>query len=158
MPMARMSVLQAALYIAVVSTLVMVFLDRVQAYSALAERAAVDVTLNNVRSALYVRLAQDRMQGTLSREHLWDGGNPFAIVSITAANYAGELEGPEALAALPEGAWAFDRRMRELVYRPGYRRGLEIGEGGTLLRFRLRVRDSGSLPQIEPVVPYRWEP
>jgi general secretion pathway protein G len=158
MPAGRSSILQAALYIAVVSVLAVVLLDRMQVYSAFAERATVDVTLNNLRSALYVRLAQDRLQGNLSREHLWDGGNPFELARVTVSNYAGVLAGPEIQSALPEGAWGYDGDRRELIYRPSYPRGLRVEGGGTLLRYRLRVSDSSTLPRFEPVAAFVWEP
>lgn len=158
MPAGRTNVLQAALYIAVVSVLALVLLDRMQVYSAMAERAAMDATLNNVRSALYVRLAQDRMQGTLTRERLWDGGNAFEIVEVKVSNYAGEIAGPEALSAVPGGAWAYDARGRELVYRPNYPRGLSVEGGGALVRFRLSVKEGVALPQFDPVVPFSWNP
>lgn len=158
MPAGRTTILQAALYIAVVSVLALALLDRMQVYSAFAERATVDGTLNNLRSALYVRLAQDRLQGTLSREHLWDRGNPFELVRVTVSNYAGVLGGSDLASALPEGAWGYDADSRELVYRPSYPRGLRIEGGGALLRYRLRVSDSSPLPRFEPVVPFVWEP
>lgn len=158
MPAGRTSILQAALYIAVVSVLALVLLSRMQVYFAFAERASVDGTLNNLRSALYVRLAQDRLQGTLTREHLWDRGNPFELARVTVANYAGVLGGPEIASALPAGAWGYDGDRRELVYKPSYPRGLYVEGGGTLLRYRLRVPDSNTLPRFEPVLPFVWEP
>jgi general secretion pathway protein G len=157
MPAGRTTILQAALYIAVVSVLALVLLERIQVYSAFAERAAVDATLNNVRSALYVRLAQDRLQGTLTREYLWDGDNPFELARVTVTNYAGVFSGPELPSALPEGAWGYDGGSREVVYRPSYPRGLRVEGGGTLLRYRLRV-PPGALPRFEPSAPFVWEP
>ena len=153
-----MTLLQAALYVALVSLVAFVFLERAQAYFALAERAAVDVTLNSTRSAINLRLANERLQGLLSRERLWDGGNPFELGRMRVENYAGELGGPGALAELRAGIWAFDRRNGELVYRPDYPRGLSVGDGTKVLRFRLNVPGPGAPPRLDPVVPYAWEP
>lgn len=154
----RMTVLQATLYVAVASVLALVLLGRAEVYFALAERATVDSTLNNARSALYVRLAQERLQGTLSRERLWDGGNPFELGRIEVKNYAGRVDAPEMLAALPGGAWAFDGLRGEIVYVPNHIRGLHIEGGGGQLRFRLRVPHAAAIPAIEPTIAYRWDP
>lgn len=158
MPAGRTTILQAALYAATASVLALVLLDRADVYFAIAERATVDATLNNTQSALYVRLAQDRLQGNLSRERLWDGGNAFALARMDVKNYAGSLDAPEKVAALPQGAWAFDSRKGELVYVPAYTQGLRIAGGATQLRFRLRVPAAAAVPVIEPVVAYRWDP
>jgi|CXWL01.1.fsa_nt_gi hypothetical protein len=153
-----MSMLQAALYIALVSAMALVLLDRSQTYFAIAERAAVDATLNSTRSALQIRLAYDRLRGVLSHERQWDGGNPFTLGRMKVENYAGELDGPGALAGLRAGAWAFDGRNGELVYRPNHSRGLSMGDGTNVLRFRLTVPGPGALPRLDPVVSYAWEP
>lgn len=158
MQFGRMSVLQAALYVALVSVLALVLLNRSQTYFALAERAAVDATLNNTRSALNVRLAYERLQGGLSRERHWDGGNPFELGRLTLDNYTGELESPGALAGLRGGAWAFDRLNGELIYRPNYPRGLSVSDGTAILRFRLKVPGPATIPRLDPVVSYIWDP
>lgn len=158
MPVGRTTLLQAALYVAVASLLALAFLDRAGWYFALAERAMVDATLNNVRSALFARLAQDRLQGNLTRERFWDGGNAFELGRMDVKNFAGTVEGPEKLAALPDGTWAYDSRNGELVYVAGYPRGLRIEGGGRVLRFRLRIPSGGGVPVIEPVRAYQWDP
>lgn len=154
----RTTILQAALYAATASVLALVLLDRAEVYFAIAERATVDATLNNTQSALYVRLAQDRLQGNLSRERLWDGGNAFTLARMDVKHYAGSLDAPEKVAAVPQGAWAFDSLKGELVYVPAYPHGLWIAGGGKQLRFRLRVQAAAAIPVIEPVVAYRWDP
>lgn len=156
--MGRTTVLQAALYVAVASVLALVLLDRAEVYFAIAERATVDATLNNTQSALYVRLAQDRLTGKLSRERMWDGGNPIELAQMDVRNYAGSLKDPEKIAGLQPGAWAFDGLAGELVYVPAHPKGLRIDGGGSQLRFRLRVPSAASIPVIEPVVAYQWKP
>ncbi len=146
------------MYVAVISVLVLVLLNRADVYFAIAERATVDATLNNTQSSLYVRLAQDRLQGNLSRERHWDGGNPFELARMEVKNYAGSLDTPEKIAALQQGAWAFDSLSGVLVYVPEHPTGLWIDGGGTQLRFRLRVPSAAAVPVIEAVVPYRWDP
>lgn len=154
----RLSVLQAALYIVLAATLALVLLDRTQLYFAIAERAAVDVTLNNARSALGLRLAYERMQGTLSRERQWDGGNPFALAWMKVDNYVGEVDGIGGRSSMPRGVWAFDSRAGELLYRPAHPRGLIIPDRAEVLRFRLSVPDAGAVPNLHPVVEYAWNP
>lgn len=146
------------MYVLVISVLVLVLLNRADVYFAIAERATVDATLNNTQSALYVRLAQDRLQGNLSRERLWDGGNAFELARMEVKNYAGVLDTTEAIAALRQGAWAFDSLSGVLVYVPQHPKGLWIDGGGTHLRFRLRVLSTSAIPVIEAAVPYRWDP
>lgn len=150
--------LQAALYVAVASVLALALLQRAESYFAFAERATVGATLHNAQSALYIRLAQDRLQGTLTRERRWHGGNAFELARMEVRNYAGAIEAPEKLAALSGGLWAFDSRRGEMVYVPSHPRGLQIEGGGQHLRFRLLVPDDSAFPVIEPVLAYRWEP
>lgn len=158
MPAGRTTILQAALYVAVASVLALVLLDRAEYHFALAERATVSATLYNTQSALYVRLAQDRLQGKLSRERHWNGGNAFELARMDVRNYAGEIDAPERLAALSGGVWAFDSREGELVYVPNHPRGLHIEGGGRQLRFRLLVPEKSAFPAIEPAIAYRWDP
>ena len=151
----RKTILQAALYVAIVSVLALVLLDRLQPYLAIAERSAMEVTLSNARSGLHLRLAYERMKGVLSRERQWDGGNPFSLAQVKAQNYVGELDDEQ---TVPPGMWAFNRQTGELVYRPKYPRGLMLSDGESLLRFRLNVSGAAGVPQLVAVASYTWEP
>lgn len=150
--------LQAALYVLVAAVLALVLLDRGQAYMALAERATIDATLNRTLSALYLRVGYDRMQGRLSGQWKWEGHNPFELAKMRVDNFAGEVDTMPAPDALPRGAWLYSRAEGELVYRPSYPKGLAVEDGSDFLRFRLLSPKVGTVPRLEAVVPYRWEP
>jgi hypothetical protein len=150
--------LEAVLYVAIAALLAAVLLDRMLVYFALAERAAVETTVINTQSALYLRLAYDRLRGNLSREQEWTERSPFELAKMSLENYAGELDGPNVAGALARGQWAYDRGRRELVYAPRHRRGLAIQGEGDALRFRLVLPQDSRPPRLEPAVPYRWEP
>lgn len=152
-----LSRLESALYVIVVSVLVLVFLDRMQAYFEYAERAAVETTLLHTQSALHMRLAYDLMRGKAPDLDAWTAHNPFELAQMTLANFAGERDAPDT-GTLEGGKWVYDRATHQIIYLPRFSRGLWVDGGGAALRFRLVVGASDRVPRLVPVAPYRWEP
>ena len=152
-----LSKLESALYVIVVSVLILVLLDRMLGYFEYAERAAVQTTLIRTESALHMRLAYDVMRGAAPDREAWSEHNPFELAHMEVANFAGERDAPDP-GRLEDGKWVYDRATHQLIYVPRYVRGLSIEGGGAVLRFRLRLGAPGSIPRLVPVARYRWEP
>ena len=149
--------LEAALYVLVVSALVLVLLDRMLAYFEYAERAAVEATLLRTQSALHTRLAYDILRGKAPDPAEWPTQNPFALGQMKLENFAGERDAADS-GILEGGRWVYDRATHHIIYKPRYSRGLSIEGGGVALRFRLVMGGPGGLALLAPVAPYRWEP
>ncbi|MCX7961664.1 MAG: hypothetical protein N2653_08840 [Burkholderiales bacterium] len=148
--------LEAALYAAVVAVLIAVFLDRMLRLLAAAERDVVAFTVANTEAALGTRLAVAvLLDRPLPPD--WRRRNPFDVAGIEVRNYAGERPRP-APGDLERGAWAFDSEARELVYRPRYPIGLQIADGGELLRFKLHTDPRQVQIRIVASIPYTWNP
>ena len=152
-----LSRLESALYVIVVSVLMLVLLDRMLAYFEYAERAAVQTTLLNTEAALDLRLAYDVMRGAAPDREAWSAHNPFEQAKMMVPNYAGERVAPDAR-LLEDGKWVYDRAAHQLIYVPRFNRGLSIEGGGAALRFRLSVGAPDGIPRLVPVARYRWEP
>lgn len=148
--------LEAVIYAAVVAVLIGVFIDRMLRLLAAAERELVAVTLANTESALRTRLAvASLLDRPLPPD--WRSRSPFEIAGAEPKGYAGERPGVRA-ADLERGAWAFDSATRELVYRPRYPIGLQVADGGDLLRFRLDTRQDEAQAGIVASLAYQWNP
>jgi hypothetical protein len=156
-----LSRLEAALYIALAAVLAAVLLDRLLEHFEMAERAAVEATLNRVNSGLNTRLAYEWLAGRVADESAWARRNPFELANARPSNFAGEADRPDP-AAVPRGQWLYDRTDGILLYRPRLARRLETGDGSGVLRFRLGAKDLPTaglrrVYQLVPAVDYRWE-
>lgn len=152
-----LSKLESAIYVIVVSVIVLAMLDRMLTYFEYAERAMVETTLLRTQSALHTRLAFDLLRGKAPDLDAWSDHNPFDLAKMQLPNFAGERDASDA-AALEDGKWVYDPAKRELVYVARHARGLSVDGGGSALRFRLIIGGPGGLPNLAPVAPYRWEP
>jgi len=146
--------LELGLYAALIGVAVALLADRLLDTMEIAERAAMDVTLTRINSAINVQLAADRFGGRLPRIAEALQRNPFEVAKMSPGNFLGELEEPD-LELLERGNWLFDRTRKELVYLPRLRRGLQSPEA--VLRFRLERRGPEAYALV-PVRPYLWRP
>ena len=105
----RLTRLESALYAAVAAILVGVFLERSCHFRALAERSAMEVTVQHVNSGLRLRRATEIIAGTASPTTA--PGDLFAFA------YVAPPPGAQA------GAWRYDQADSVLVYTPRYRDG-----------------------------------
>lgn len=152
-----LSRLETALYVIVVSVVVLALFDRMMMYFAYAERAMVETTLLRTQSALHTRLAFDVLRGSAPDLDAWSNHSPFDLARMELVNFAGERDASDE-DTLERGKWVYDPARRELVYAPRQTRGLSVDGGGSALRFRLRIDAPGGLPRFVPVAQYRWEP
>jgi len=143
-----------AIYAVLIGIAIAVLADRLLETMEIAERAAMDVTITRINSAINIQLAADRFAGRLSRIAEALKRNPFEVASMSPGNFLGEFDAPE-LEALERGNWLFDRTRQELIYLPRLRRGLQAPESA--IRFRFERRGSETYALV-PAAPYSWQP
>lgn len=145
----------AVLAIAMVGVLLLRSLALAQ---AAAERAAVEMTVMNLRSLLRLAVARALIEGDGARLQALAGVNPVRWMTPPPPGYRGELEGA-ALDALAPGAWAFDRTQRELVYRPSHDGDLDWPDDEPhRLRWQVRAGNATGLTQGIDLVAVRAVP
>lgn len=153
--------LESALYVIIAGVLVAVLLYRLQQLSEVAEKTAMEATLANLQSALYVRAAKAVLEGRAVDRAAWAKQDPVTLAQASLPNYLGEFDHPD-LSTLESGNWLYDRGRHELVYL--VRRGQHFS-GGTdpvpAVRFRLKLvrGPSGAYSPVllHLVAPYDWE-
>lgn len=148
--------LESALYAAVCAVLVAVFFKFALDYMELAERAAMQATLNGVTSAINLRYARSVMLGQAADPEDFLRRNPFKAAETTPRSFAGELISPE-IGSLERPAWFYDVISREVVYLPNHRRSLQTVDPDAALRFRLAPHRAGFGFMLVPASPYTWE-
>lgn len=151
-----LSRLEAGLYGGIAAILIVVVAERLLDYMALAERTAVEVTVNQVISAANTRLAYATLRGEALNPEAWNQHSPFALAGLSPVNFVGELDSAQA-GTLARGSWAFDRERAELVYQPRLGLGLHTSDPHGALRFRGGLVPGAVAYRLVPVAPYRWE-
>jgi hypothetical protein len=152
----RLSRLELALYAAVVGVLIAAFLDRVLTYMELAERTAMEATVNNVNSALAARRALQMLQAHPGEGARALRANPFELADMRVTNRHPDVVADAPLDGLERGRWVFQRSRNELIYLPQLHRGLQTGEPQSLVRFHL-VATANAGYVLVPASPYSWE-
>jgi len=143
--------------ILLVSALSLLLYDRFLGYQALAEKAAMEMTVINMRSGLRLRVAELMMQGKMKEMAGLVHENPITWLAAPPPNYIGAFQNPEQH-AIPANAWYFDTRRHELVYMPGRTSIFTTGPAhATALRFRVAalihppVKSGEKIPKVEGV-------
>ncbi len=154
--------LETALFVIIAGILATVLIDRLQRMAELAEKAAMEVTVLRVQSALQLRIALASLKGAPLDTQRWPRGNPFELAQAIPPNYLGELSAPD-LRALSAGNWFFDRDRGELAYLVNRSRYFSGGSDPVpVVRYRLDAGapQGAAFPQasLRLVTPYRWEP
>lgn len=101
----------------VISLIAVLLLDRLLTYQEYAERAAMELTVVNMRSGLRLHVAELMTQGRLHEVGKLINENPVRWLEAPPPNYLGELSQP-APKTLTHEIWYFDTTRRELVYLP----------------------------------------
>lgn len=158
------TLLELALALAIFGTLVAVLLTRLNDYQEAAEKAAMELTLQLVKTGLQLRLAELILANREAEAQRLEEEDPMRWLEEKPANYAGAYREP------PErGRWYYDAGARDLVYVPATGSRLEAPRvaGVKQLRFRARllrgrVRSAGGAVErvegvrLAPAHPYRW--
>ena len=159
------SLLELAVYIALIGVFVGVLLDRMLYYQEAAEKAVMELEASKLKLALQVHvgdlMARNRAldYARIARE------NPIGWLDRPPIGYRGEFDG-DVSAELPKGSWFFDRSNAEVVYLVKLDRNLQLGSGvRARVRWRIKlVRPEGAATkdgtvigmQMVLVEPYRW--
>lgn len=109
------TLLEFAIALVVIGVLATVLLSRIWLYQAEAERAALQLTVANLRSALQIRVAQGKLPGGTLNLTMLAEENPFAWLKSKPVNYAGEYFSPSDQ-DIGAGNWCFDRSDKSVVY------------------------------------------
>jgi hypothetical protein len=148
--------LECALYAALVGVLITVFLERALAYMELAERTAMEVTIQHVNSGLQIRRAAEMLQGRAIDGQKSLQRHPFDVAMMRVTNLHPDVADREQLAELERGYWVFERSTKELIYLPQLHRRLQTEGSETVLRFHLI--GGGSAPYVlVPAAKYSWD-
>lgn len=154
---------QSALYVIIAGTLAAVLLERLLTYAEAAEKAAMEVTLSQLHSNLYARVAFLALRGEYAAIDALASQSPFLTTQARSPNYLGEFDGEAA--DVKGGQWFFDRVRNELVYVPNLKRYLTAASGGqsvAALRFRLEVQKASTSGYtgvtLRPTSAFAWIP
>jgi len=157
--------LQSALYVAIVAILATILLNRLFTAAEYAEKAAMEISIGNLQSALYARLALLVLKGETGAIPDLEGHSPFLTANVSGgAAYAGEFYG-SAPESIGDAVWYFDSVRHELVYRVRYashfRSESESGPANEV-RYRVEVVRAANGAyrgvKLEPTAPYHWDP
>lgn len=152
----RLTRLEVGVFAGLCAILISVFLDKALALMELAERTAMEVTVQHVNSALRLRRAAELISGGVEEPVKVLQTNPFDLARVKVSNLHPDIADAKMLPGLERRYWVFDRGDRELIYLPQLHRGLHTEGVDDLLRFR--VIDSGDrLYVLVPVGKYSWE-
>jgi len=137
----------------VIAVLSAVFLDRIALYREQAERVAFNAVLDAIRTGLRLQQAMILLkEGPKGLPRMADT-NPMEVLHELPSNYLGELpDGRD-----EKGGWIYDRDGKLLIYKPEFRRYLEVPSGAMELHFRVVVVSGGSGGVVlMPAEEYRW--
>ena len=155
--------LQSGVYVAIFGVLAAVLLERLLTYAEAAEKAAMEVTVSRLSSALYAQLAFLALRGEYDAIEALPGQSPFVVTRATSSSYLGEFDG--APPGAEGGSWYFDRARGELVYLPNLKRHFEaMGETASVpaLRFRVEVQKASKTAYtgvvLRPIGAVNWDP
>ncbi|HYD78414.1 MAG TPA: type II secretion system protein [Paucimonas sp.] len=109
------SLLEFAIAVALFGVLATLLLERFSYYEEVAEKARVEATISQIRSAMRMRIAELMIGGRMQEAVLMAGQNPIDWLERKPDNYRGEFV-DSAPGAVRPGEWYFDRRRSELVY------------------------------------------
>ncbi len=112
-----------------------VFLERAFYYQEYVEKAAMEMTVANMRTGLRYRIADLILTNRLSEIPTLADENPVNWLAEPPENYLGEFDSPPRDGTA--GKWFFDKRNKELVYTVNNRRHFVPNEGRV---FTIRYR------------------
>jgi general secretion pathway protein G len=145
------SLVEFAVCIALFGVFVAVFLERGLYYQEQAEKTAMEMTVENMRTSLRYRIADLMLASRMSEIPTLADENPMGWLAEKPANYLGELDMPPGDQA--KGNWYYDKKRRELVYLVNNRRHFVPS---TYRDFTVRYRLMPILPEKGAVERQVW--
>jgi len=151
-PLTRLEAALSALLVAIVIAL---FLERSLEFMELAERTAMELTVQHVNSALYIRRATDLLERQRPDARRVLQRNPFEFAGIKVPNLHPDVAQAQNVAGLERGYWVFERSSNQLLYLPQLHRRLETDGAPPVVRFHL-VGAPENAYLLVPAVKYSW--
>lgn len=163
------TLLELVIVIAIIVTLMALFMNRFMFYQEQAEKTAMEQVAGAIQSALVMQYGQIMTRGKPSDVVALAQDNPMNLLQRPPHNYAGEFYDPTPL-SVPPGNWMFDLKSRDLIYVLGEGNYFKPGQDGRKwIRFHVVLSHTKSLlPSLhgepaeltgllfEPVEPYTW--
>jgi general secretion pathway protein G len=158
--------LEFVIVVCIASTLMVMFLNRVNYYQEQVEKATLLAMVVAIQDGLILKHGQLLTQGNETAIAALATVNPITFLEAIPSNYIGEFYDPS-VDAIAHGKWAFDLKSRELIYLPEHPAHITFAVT-TQPWLRYRVKLSGNFPAtvekkglasatFEPVVTYHWE-
>ena len=147
--------LEATLYSILGALFLAIFAERLLAYMELAEKVAMEATVNTLTTAINARVALEMIHGAAPPRGRWTGRNPFEIAGANSGT-ARPL-GMQAVASLDRPSWTYDVERGEVIYLPRLYRGLRTQDADGALRFRLIPHTAGLGYKLVSTSGYEWE-
>jgi len=110
------SLFELVVTLTIIGVLIAIAIDRLPAWQAFAERAAMENVAGSLRSALGIKLASCVAGNDMAGVRALQDSNPMNQLATVPDNYVGVRSGAE-MASVAGGQWYFDAATRELVYR-----------------------------------------
>lgn len=161
---AGFSLFELLVCIIIISVLAAVLLNRLGYYQEMAEKAAMESTLQTIKTGLQIRLAELIVTNRQGQAAELETEDPVQWLDDKPPNYGGDYRFP-----LDTATWYFDAGERQLVYvvNTGSRLDLDAGSGPKQVRFRARLlkdrvkvygttMESVTGVTLVPVQSYRW--
>ena len=112
---AGISLFESIALVVVAGVLIIVLLQQLVHYQAMAKSAVMEMTVENMRSGLRLRVAELMIANRNAEMADLLQQNPVTWLDAPPANYLGQLQQPDR-AKLPLDSWYFDLGQHELVY------------------------------------------
>lgn len=163
------TLLELVIVIAIIVTLMGLFMNRFMYYQEQAEKTAMQQVAGAIQSALVMQYGQILTRGKPSDVAVLAQDNPVNLLQKKPRNYAGEFYDPAPQSVAPN-SWMFDLKTRDLIYVLGESNYFRPGKDGRKwIRFHVALKyAASSLPSLqnepadltgllfEPVEPYKW--
>jgi hypothetical protein len=131
-----MGILEASISAILISLLIVVFFTKVLSISVAMERESMQLTVNQLGSALNIEaltlIIKEDQEG-LAR---WVGANPMKLLDPKPLHYKGSFTDPDAMTISP-GSWFFNESNGLLIYRINH---IEQFGGGRAVPEHVRFR------------------
>ena len=148
----RLTRLESGLLCAVCAVIIALFLERTLSYMELAERTAMEVTVQHVNAALQIQRAAELLEGRGISPKM--PPHPFELARVRVSRVHPDIADPKRLGELERGYWVFERSGEQLIYLPQFHRRLQSDDG--VVRFRLE-RARGAPYVLVPAAEYSWD-
>jgi len=110
------SLFELVVTLTIIGVLIAIAINKLPAWQAFAERAAMENVAGSLRSALGIKLASCVAGNDMAGIRALQASNPMDQLATVPDNYAG-VRGGAGKAGVEGGQWYFDVSARELVYR-----------------------------------------